>query len=155
LSWRSPSISATSAIGSITTPLPITANFPRANSGRNQVENIFRAAMNNGVTRVVAALAADHDVRLGGQDIDDLSLALIAPLGTDQNCVRHELKEEHKLSRRIRRTHSDSQNDRRRGCGCKNFPEVWRDSGVIPEAAQTGIVTMEDRRPHRRSNASG
>jgi len=57
------------------------ANFSAPQNSRTESggEHI-RAAMNNGVTRVVAALAADHDVRLGGQDIDVLSLALIAPL---------------------------------------------------------------------------
>src|SRR5205085_12412571 len=55
-------------------------------------QNVFRAAMNNGVAGVVPALAADHDVRLGRQHVDDLALAFVAPLRADQNCVRHENK---------------------------------------------------------------
>jgi len=35
------------------------------------------------VTGVVAALSADDNVRLLGQDIDDFAFALIAPLGAD------------------------------------------------------------------------
>ena len=62
------------------------------NSRRDQVENVFRAAMDDGVAGVIPALAADDDVRLGGEDIDDLSFAFIAPLRADQNCVRHEIK---------------------------------------------------------------
>jgi hypothetical protein len=44
-----------------------------------------------GVPGIVAALEADHDVGLGGQPIDDLALALVAPLGPDNNYIRHEL----------------------------------------------------------------
>ena len=46
--------------------------------------------MNDGVAGVVAALAADDDVGLLGQNVDDLAFAFVAPLGADQNCVRHE-----------------------------------------------------------------
>ena len=53
------------------------------------MQNVFRAAMNDGVAGVVAALAADDDVRLRGQDVDDFAFPFIAPLRADQNCVRH------------------------------------------------------------------
>jgi hypothetical protein len=36
----------------------------------------------NGVAGVVAARIARHNVELLGEDIDDLALALIAPLGS-------------------------------------------------------------------------
>ena len=49
-------------------------------SGRDQMQNIFRAAMNDGVPGIVTALAADNDVGLGGKHIYDLALALVAPL---------------------------------------------------------------------------
>src|SRR5204863_7702214 len=58
-------------------------------SGRDQMQNIFRAAMNDGVPGIVTALAADNDVGLGSKHIDDLAFALIAPLHSDQNCVWH------------------------------------------------------------------
>ena len=47
--------------------------------------------MNDGVAGVVPALAADDDVRLGGEHVDDFAFAFIAPLRADQNCVRHNL----------------------------------------------------------------
>jgi hypothetical protein len=62
------------------------------NPRRNQVKNIFRAAMNDGVAGVVPALAPDHDVGLGGQDVDDLAFAFVAPLRADQNGVGHDNK---------------------------------------------------------------
>src|SRR5262249_24286949 len=37
----------------------------------------------------MAALEADHDVGLGGKPIDDLTLALIPPLGADNNYICH------------------------------------------------------------------
>ena len=39
------------------------------------------------VTGVVAALRADDDVGLLGEDVDDLSFSFIAPLGADENGV--------------------------------------------------------------------
>ena len=35
---------------------------------------------------------ADDDVRLLGRDVDDLAFAFVAPLGADQDCVRHGMK---------------------------------------------------------------
>ena len=37
------------------------------------------------VSRVVAALKTDHDVGIGRQQIDDLALALVAPLEADDD----------------------------------------------------------------------
>ena len=53
------------------------------------MEHVFDAAMEDRVPGVVAALAADNDVALGGKHVDDLTLAFVAPLHPDQNCVRH------------------------------------------------------------------
>jgi hypothetical protein len=39
--------------------------------------------MDDGVARIIAALAAHNNVGISGQDIDDLSLPFIAPLGSD------------------------------------------------------------------------
>ena len=99
-------------------PIADDAPFPAAqDAGRDQVQDVFCAAVNDGVARVVAALAADDDVRLGGENVDDLPFALIAPLRANQNCVRHEKSKDNKLSRRIRLdTFGTAQNDRvRRG----------------------------------------
>ena len=68
------------------------------------MQNVFRAAMDDGVAGVVPALAAHDDVGLRGQDIDDLAFAFIAPLRADQNRVRH-----------------CSQGIGNKPCGCKQF----------------------------------
>ncbi len=52
-------------------------------AGRNEVQDISFPADINRVPGVVAALGADNDLGLVGQDIDDFSLALVAPLGAD------------------------------------------------------------------------
>ncbi len=41
------------------------------------------------VARVVAALEAHHQVGAARQPVDDLALALVAPLGADQHRGRH------------------------------------------------------------------
>ena len=72
------------------------------NSRRNEMQNIFRPAMNHGMAGVVPALAAHDDVRVRREHVDDLALAFIAPLRADQNGVGHG---NNKLSRRIRLGH--------------------------------------------------
>src|SRR5205085_7244482 len=82
------------------------------NARRDEVEDVFRAAVNDRVAGIITALAPDNDVRLGGENVDDLALAFITPLRSDQDCVRHE-KKDNKLSRRIRLdTFGTAQNDR-------------------------------------------
>src|ERR1700682_1136624 len=77
------------------------ASFSAPQDSRwNQVQNVFRPAMNDGVPGVVSALAADDDIRLGGKHVDDFAFAFIAPLRADQNGVRHEKRNDNKLSRR-------------------------------------------------------
>src|SRR6266566_5823757 len=57
------------------------ANFPAPqDSRRNQVKNVFGTPMDNRVSGIVAALAADDNVGLGGEHVDDLPLSFIAPL---------------------------------------------------------------------------
>ena len=41
------------------------------------------------VAGIVAALEAHHDVGLLGQPVDDLALALVAPLGADDDHIGH------------------------------------------------------------------
>ena len=111
---RRPSISATSATGSMTTPLPITQIFPRRRMPDGiRCRTYFVPPMNDGVPGVVAALAADDDVRLAGEDVDDFAFAFVAPLGADQNCVCHGIEMlGKKLSRRIRKTQSGLADER-------------------------------------------
>jgi hypothetical protein len=42
------------------------------------------------VPRVVAALVADHQVHLLGEEVGELALALVAPLGSDHDGCRHD-----------------------------------------------------------------
>ena len=63
----------------------------------HDVQDVFLAADEDRVTGVVAALGADHDVRLFGQDIDDFAFAFVTPLGAHKNCVGgHSLFAAHK-----------------------------------------------------------
>ena len=51
------------------------------NAGGDEVQDVLRPADDDRVARVGAALGAHDDVRLLGQEVDDLALALVAPLG--------------------------------------------------------------------------
>jgi hypothetical protein len=53
------------------------------------VEDIFFAFDDNGVAGVVAALAADDDIGFIREEIDDFSFSFIAPLGANENGIRH------------------------------------------------------------------
>jgi hypothetical protein len=55
------------------------------------VQDIFFGAEKNCVSGVVAAGVADNDIRLLGEHVNDFALALVTPLGADQNCVCHNL----------------------------------------------------------------
>src|SRR4029077_64434 len=79
------------------------ANFAvTQDSRRNQMQDIFHAAMNDCMPGIIAALAADNDVGLRSKDVDNLAFALVAPLHSNQNCVRHvKSKMGKKFSRRI------------------------------------------------------
>src|SRR5262245_1897485 len=60
---------------------------------RNQVEHEFMidsaAANDDGMAGVVAALIASDDVEMGGEQIDDLTLAFVSPLRAN-DCEVHE-----------------------------------------------------------------
>ncbi len=55
------------------------------------MEDILFAALDDGVAGVVAALAADHDVSVAGQNVDDLAFTFIAPLRADQDRICHRI----------------------------------------------------------------
>ena len=49
-------------------------------SRRYQMQYVLDAAINDRVPGIVAALTADNNVGLGSKHVDDLPLALVAPL---------------------------------------------------------------------------
>ena len=54
-----------------------------------QAQLVGRVADDQRVAGIVAALEAHHDVGALGQPVDDLALALVAPLGADHRHIRH------------------------------------------------------------------
>lgn len=58
-------------------------------AGGDEVEDVFFAFDEDGVTGVVAAGATDDDIGVFGEDVDNLAFTFIAPLGAYQNCVGH------------------------------------------------------------------
>ena len=57
------------------------ADFSAAqNSGRNEMENVGRVAVNDRVTCIVTALAANDHIGLAREHVDDLALSFITPL---------------------------------------------------------------------------
>ena len=74
------------AIGSSTTPLPITPlHSGRRHAAGNQLQDELLALDDDGVPGVVAAGIARDDGELLREHVDDLAFALIAPLGTQNN----------------------------------------------------------------------
>ena len=61
----------------------------REDAAGNERELVGLAAGDDGVAGVGAALIADDDVVLAGQQVDDLALGLVAPLQTDHASTRH------------------------------------------------------------------
>jgi hypothetical protein len=57
--------------------------------GRHQVEDDGVAVDDHAVAGVRAALVARDQVVLGGEHVDDLALALVAPLGAEHHRARH------------------------------------------------------------------
>ena len=54
-------------------------------AGGHLVQAVLLAVDNDGVPGVVAARIAHDGIEVAGDQVADLTLALIAPLGTDQN----------------------------------------------------------------------
>ena len=59
------------------------------NATRNQLQGVLLIIDNDGMTGIVTALVAHHIGVLLGQQIDDLRLALVAPLGADDDGDGH------------------------------------------------------------------
>ncbi|MGY4415075.1 hypothetical protein ACVWW4_006811 [Bradyrhizobium sp. LB7.1] len=58
-------------------------------AGRQQRQLVGLAVDHQRMAGVMAALEADHDVRLLRQPVDDLALSLVAPLGADDDNIGH------------------------------------------------------------------
>ena len=61
--------------------------------GGDQVEGPLLALAHDRVPGVVAALEADHEIDVLGQEVDDLALALVAPLGAHDHRAGHAVSE--------------------------------------------------------------
>ena len=64
---------------------------PMKDSRGDQVKNRLLSPDHQGVPRVVSTLKAHNQVRPLGQKVDKLALALVAPLGTYNYNIRHQL----------------------------------------------------------------
>ena len=62
----------------------------REDAGGQQRELVGLAAGDDGVAGVGAAVVADDEVVLVGEEIDDLALGLVAPLQADDTGAGHE-----------------------------------------------------------------
>ena len=69
--------------------MPITDSVPRTMPEGSSDELVGLVADDQRVAGIVAALEADDDVGAAGQPVDDLALALVAPLAADHGYVRH------------------------------------------------------------------
>ena len=76
--------------GSTTTPLPMTGVMCGYSTPLGTSWRAKRLAVDHdGVARVVTALVADDHVHLLGQEVGELALALVAPLGADDHGSGH------------------------------------------------------------------
>ena len=75
--------------GSNTTPLPMTRERPAHHARRQQRELVGLAVDDERVPGIVPALKPHDDIGALGQPVDDLALALVAPLGADHGHVCH------------------------------------------------------------------
>ena len=55
----------------------------------NQRQFVALPSLHHGMARVGAALVADHDVLVLGEQVDDLAFGLVAPLQTNNARTRH------------------------------------------------------------------
>src|ERR671911_409533 len=58
-------------------------------SRRNQMHGVTLSVHDDGVTRVVAALITNDDLRVLGKEVGDLTFALVSPLDADESDSRH------------------------------------------------------------------
>ncbi len=83
-------ISSISAPGSIDDAVADDGLHARAkNAAGDQLQDVLLLADEDGVAGVVAALIARDDVEALGEEVDDLALAFVAPLGAENDDVFH------------------------------------------------------------------
>src|SRR5438132_897400 len=69
---------------------PDDAQRPRVEDARrDQVDGETPLLVDHGVARVGTAMAADNEVRITGEQVDDFALALVAPMPADDRSYRH------------------------------------------------------------------
>ena len=57
--------------------------------GGHQVQRQLLVAVNDGVAGIIASLEAHHVIVVAGDEVGDLTLAFVAPLGADEHCAGH------------------------------------------------------------------
>ena len=71
-------------------PVADDARLPRVEDpAGDEREDRLLAADHEGVPRVVPSLETNDHLGVLGEQVDDLALSLVAPLGTDHHDVRH------------------------------------------------------------------
>ena len=60
-------------------------------SGRQQRKFVSRAVDNQSVAGIMATLETDDDIGLFRQPVDNLTFAFVAPLGSDNHDIRHQI----------------------------------------------------------------
>ena len=80
----------------------------------NQLEDELLLADEDGVAGVVAALVARHDIEALGEEVDNFPLALVSPLGAQDNDVFHVIRKDYFNSLGPRWTGSGHENFRAR-----------------------------------------
>ena len=106
------------------------------------MQNVFLAAMNDGVTSVVPALTTHHYVGVGGEHVDDLPLPFVAPLRADQDRVGHDVLGKI-LSRCARSRQSGlASKDKSGGVQRKTILDTWRDNEVSEQNMRTILLII-------------
>ena len=58
------------------------------NAGGHQIQDEFSTLVDNGVSRIVAALIADHDVLIFGKQVHHTTLSFVSPVDS-YDCCKH------------------------------------------------------------------
>ena len=106
------------------------------------MQNIFLAAMNDGVAGIVPTLTAHHDIGVGGKNVDDFPLPFVAPLRADQDRVGHDVLGKI-LSRCARSRHSGlASQDKSGGRARKTILDTRHDNEVSEQNMRTILLII-------------
>jgi Protein of unknown function (DUF3309) len=106
------------------------------------MQNIFLAAMNDGVPGIVSTLTADHDIGGGREHVDDIPLPFVTPLRADQDRVGHDFLGKI-LSRCTRSRHSGlASQDKSSGVARKTILDMSRDNEVSEQNMRTILLII-------------